>query len=172
MSASDHPDWLTLTDDEQVVWEGRPSPYPYLGGLLGPVGLVALGIAVAIVAAGVVSVGVPIPEAVPGVAIGGALVALGVALALGRIISWWLTRYVVTTEEVYHKRGVVSRSVTNTRLDQIQNTRFTQSATGRLFSYGDVYVDTAGGGGTEIVFRHVEEPQRVVGRITEELDRR
>lgn len=105
-------------------------------------------------------------SAVPGV-----IVLLGLTASAKRLLEWWSVRYLVTSKEVYTKGGVVSRSVANLNLDQIQNTTFRQSVTGRLLSHGHVHIETAGSRGTEVTVQNVGEPEAVVGHITRELDR-
>jgi uncharacterized membrane protein YdbT with pleckstrin-like domain len=165
------PDWVTLTEGETVIWHSPPSLRPYLLGMTVPVGLVLAGLAVL-----VVPVGAFLPGGTVGLSaaarVGGAgLLALaglvGVAVEL---LRWYSHRYLLTTEEVYHKRGLVSRSVTNVRIDRIETTQFTQSALGRLLSYGTVRVATAGTDRSEVVLSKVTAPDDVVARITRLLD--
>lgn len=166
---SSAPDWVTLTEGEEVVWSGRPSVYPHLAGLVFGVAVVLIGVAVL---AGAVDRFVP--EPVPSVAVtavGGLFVAYGVLSIAKRLVKWLNVRYLITTEEVYHKHGLVSRTVTNLHLDQVQNTTFTESVLGRALSYGDVRIDTAGHQGTEMVFEDVPNPGEVVGRISEQLSK-
>lgn len=169
---SDAPEWVTLTEGEEVVLDRRPSVVPYLTGLVWPLVVVLVGVALLLVSAGTLAVGVTVPAAVPLGAIGAGVVALGLLSAAARLSGWWSTRYLVTSDEVYVKSGLFSRSVTNARLDQIQNTSFTQSALGRALSYGDVHLDTAGRAGTELVFSNAADPDSVVEAITRQLDRR
>jgi uncharacterized membrane protein YdbT with pleckstrin-like domain len=166
------PEWVTLTEGEEVVLNRRPSVIPYLTRLAWPLLVVLAGIGVWLVGAGALGLGVTVPAALPLGLVGLVVVALGLAWGAARLSGWWSTRYLVTTDEVYLKTGLFSRSVTNARLDQIQNTSFTQTALGRLFSYGDVHLDTAGRGGTEMVFEGAANPGGVVETITRELDRR
>lgn len=152
------PDWVELTADEEVVWTSHPSPYVLAGSAVFAVVLVVAGSAVLML--------VPFPLAWAGLA----LVLAGVLLVVAGYVRLRSVQYVLTTEEVYKKTGVLSRQVTNLRLDRIQNTGFEQTALQRLLSYGDVRVETAGTGGTDIVLRAVPDPQRVNGILTERLD--
>jgi len=168
------PDWITLTDDETVVWAGRPSGYPYAVGSVNSIVVIALGIAVWLIARGSLVVDPRLsglPETI-GTTGGGLLVVLGAYGVVRAALNWWSRYYVITTEEVYRKRGLVSRTVTNLRLERVQDTTFTQSALGRALSYGDVHVQTASGGGPEVTFDGVADPEAVTGEITRQLDRR
>lgn len=167
---TDTPDWVTLTDDEEVLWHDRPAIHPYLLGELGSLILVGIGAVLALAGLGLVALpgGFTLPEMVL-LGGGGLLVAIGTVGIVGGILNWWSLRYLVTTEEVYKKRGIVSRSVTNLSLEHVRKTNFNQSVLGRFFSYGHVRISTAGTGGTEIVFRYVSDPDAVVEMITERL---
>lgn len=156
----DVPNWVTLTEGERLVWRGHPSPVAVAQTLV--VGVVLAGVGVA---AGVTL-------APPLNLVGVAVLFLGVAVMGAAFVRQRATTYVVTTEEVYAKRGLFSRHVSNVRLDRVQNTGFTQSLVQRLVGVGDVRVDTAGTDATEFVLADVPDPQRVNGTITEHLERR
>lgn len=164
------PDWVTLTDGEEVVWQGRPTLYHFMGRTVFGIVLIGSGILFWLVIEDIIETGVAIPSAVPGGLIGAALVLIGITTSGKRLLEWWSIRYLLTSKEVYRKSGVISRSVTNLNLNQIQNTTFTQSITGRILSHGHVHIETAGSRGTEITFSNVPDPEEVVGHITEELD--
>lgn len=168
---TDVPKWVTLTEGEEVLWHGRPTVVRYLGRFVVPLLLVAVGVGIWAIATGSLGLGISLPAAIPGALVGGLVVLVGLALAARVVVEWRGVSYLLTSEEVYRKQGVVSREVRNLRLDQIQNTSFTQTVLGRLASHGDIHIETAGGHGTEITFQDVPDPQRVLGYITEALDR-
>lgn len=168
---TDAPGWVTLTDDEEVLWRGRPTVVAYLRRFVTPVLLVVVGVAILAVATDSVGLGVSLPAWLPAGTIGLLFVVAGLLVAGWVVIQWRSVSYLLTSEEVYRKQGVVSRRVQNLRLDQIQNTSFTQTVLGRLASHGDIHIETAGSHGAEITFEDVPDPQRVLGYITEALDR-
>ena len=96
---------------------------------------------------------------------------LGVALAVASYLRVRAVEYLITSTELYRKRGLLSRSVRNLRLDRVQDSGFEQGALQRLLGYGTVRVSTAGGGGVEMRFRAVADPEAVNARITRQLDR-
>ena len=168
------PDWVTLTDDETVVWRGGPSTARVVQELLGETLLIMVGIAVVAVGSGAVAaVDPPTLSAVPLglVGIGLAVVLLGVVLGVVTYLRFRAIVYLITTSELYRKRGLFSRSVRNLRLERVQDSGFRQSAVQRLLGYGTVHVSTAGGGGVELRFRGVPDPEAVNGRIARQLDR-
>lgn len=156
------PEWVTLSEDERIVWTGSPSFFVALWSLLTGFLVVLAGVALYVV---LVAVQFEPRRFVLW------LVPLGIALIALSYLRHRSTRYVITTNEVYRKDGFLSRSVTSLRLDRVQNTSFSQSFLDRLFSLGDVNIDTAGSGATEIVFASVSNPQKVSGLLTEQLDR-
>jgi len=159
------PEWVTLTEGEEVVWTGHPSLVTESGSVLFGVLLVAVGTAVA------VGLG-PIPGLpISPVPVGGAIVLVGLLSVVAAYVRTRLTAYVLTTEEAYEKHGLLSRTVTNVRLDRVQNTGFAQSFGERLVGVGSVHLDTAGTSGTEFVLSSIPEPERVNGLVTEQLDR-
>ena len=157
---SDVPDWVTVTEGESVVWQGHPSYHLLTGSVLFVAVVVATGSFVAVAVSPPLNIG------------GVALVVLGVVWLVAALIGHRATAYVITSREVYKKTGLLSRTVTTLRLDRVQNTSFDQSLLQRLFSYGDVRVDTAGTDTTELVLRGVPNPQKVAGLLSEQLDAR
>lgn len=158
MAGTNAPDWVELTEGEAIVWRGHPSKYLLAGSAAVAVVLVAVGIAV------MALLSFPLAWAGP------VLVLVGALLVLAGYLRLRSVQYVITDEEVYVKRGMLSRQVTNVRLDRVQNTGFEQSILQRLLSYGTVRVDTAGSGGTEVVLRSVPNPERVNSLLTERLE--
>ncbi|GAA0451255.1 PH domain-containing protein (plasmid) [Halococcus dombrowskii] len=163
------PDWLHLTDDEAVLWSGRPSLYTIAPGLLAGFVLAVVGLAfTAAFALSVAWLPAPLtdlPAWAPLVlVIGGAFYAGSEYLLLSQ------TRYVLTTEEVYRKDGLLRQNVSKIRHDRIQNTACDQSLVERLFSFGDITIYTAGTDTMEIRLTDVPQPQTVNGLLTEALD--
>lgn len=81
------------------------------------------------------------------------LVALGAApllwllVAARAVLRWWFTSYVLTTERIIVRRGMVARSGTEIPLENIVNVLFSQRVLERLLGYGDVIVESAGSQG-------------------------
>ncbi|WIV68324.1 PH domain-containing protein [Natrialbaceae archaeon AArc-T1-2] len=162
MATETSPDWVHLGNGEDVVWESRPHP-------------VAMGRRL-LVGAALVLVGVPL--LVWGVTEGRTiLTAAGIVLAVAGTgllavlyLFWTHTRYVITSSELYEKRGVVTHDVTQFRLNRVQNTTLRQSALGRLLGYGDLTVYTAGSGDPELTFERLPRPHRASIILSEQLD--
>ncbi|ELZ02250.1 membrane-flanked domain-containing protein [Natrialba chahannaoensis JCM 10990] len=154
-------DWLHLSDGERIVWESRP--HPVTMGIRMP-------IAVGLVLVGFILTGWSASDGM------GLLTYVGIALALGgaivaliQYVFWRNTHYVITSAELYKKHGVVSRDVTQFRLDRVQNATLQQSVVGRVLGYGTLTVYTAGSGDPELTFERVPQPQRASGVLSDEL---
>ncbi|WP_226004604.1 PH domain-containing protein [Natrinema salinisoli] len=162
MALGSTPDWFHISDDEDVVWESRPHPVTMGSGL--PIGI---GLALA----GFVVAGWSGTDGVGPLTIFGVLVTVaGGIVAFARYLVWTNTRYVITTSELYKKRGIVSRDVTQFRLERVQNISLSQSGIGRLLGYGDLTVYTAGSGDPELVFQRVPKPDRASSRLSDQLE--
>lgn len=152
------PSWVRLTEGEQIVWSGRRSLWAFMlqlviGSLVvvsGFFGLMFTGTYLQLLSLG--------------------LIVVGLLLYLSTTVNYLSVYYVLTNEEVYKKTGLLSRHVTNLRLDRIQNTSYGQSFLERLLSYGTIRIHTAGTGGTEIILHDVTNPEAVNGHLTEQLD--
>lgn len=150
-------DWLDLGPGEEVLWAGHPSVVPYLGAFaLGA--LLVLGGAVGAVLLGEYAI------------VGVAGIAVGLAIAGWAHYQRISTGYVITSSEVYHKEGLISRDVTQIRYERIQNTSFSQSVLERALSYGDVIITSAGTGEIEITLHNVPDPATLKGLLSEQLD--
>ncbi|MEA2024131.1 MAG: PH domain-containing protein [Actinomycetota bacterium] len=63
------------------------------------------------------------------------------------IVSWATTRYVLTTERLITRRGLVAKSGVEIPLERITNVNFSQSVFERMLGAGDLLVESAGTGG-------------------------
>ncbi|SEH17354.1 PH domain-containing protein [Natronorubrum sediminis] len=162
MAFSTTPDWFHISDEDDVVWESRPHPITMGVGL--PAGLV-------LTLFGFVLAGWTASDGVGVLTVLGVLLLIGgLALAGARYLVWTNTRYVITTSELYKKYGVISRDVTQFRLDRVQNTSLNQSMIGRALGYGDLTVYTAGSGDPELTFERVPSPERASSLLSDQLD--
>lgn len=152
--------WLHLTPDEEVLWAGHRSVYYILS-------TVTVGVALVLLGGGIAGSGYFGAFGWLGLL----LVPVGIAIAVPPFFRWRSEWFVLTTEEVYHKRGVFAQDVTQIRLDRVQNTAFSQSLPERIFDYGTVTIHTAGTTTNNLVFENVSNPQNVNSLLTNQLDR-
>ncbi len=92
---------------------------------------------------------------------------LGLLIIAGAYLSVKNTDFVVTTNNLYVKKGVLSRSVQKIGFDKVQNISFSQGVLGNQFDYGDIEISTAGGQGVEMRFRSIRTPKQVQEQIND-----
>lgn len=149
-------DWVHLTPDETILWAGHPSLVPYLPSILLGVGTIIAGIVVL--------------ELFAMAAVAFVLAVVGLGLVGAAYLRRISTGYVITSQELYHKRGIVSRDVTQIRFERVQNTAFNQTVTERLLSFGDIAIKTAGTGNVEMILEDIPNPERVNELVTRQLN--
>ena len=143
---------MDLHPGEAVVFEGHPSWRAllsfYIGGVVGTV-------AVAVVVGLITGVGIA-------VLVGAVL--LGGVLLFG-FVKRMSTTYLVSTQRLYIRRGVLSKRVQQTRIDRVQNVNTDQSLRDRLLRVGTVDFDTAGSDDSEFKFVGIARPAQVVAAV-------
>jgi uncharacterized membrane protein YdbT with pleckstrin-like domain len=143
---------MDLHPGEQVVFEGHPSWRALLSFYIGGV---AAAVAVAIVVALITSV-------VVGVLAAAALVAAVLGFGLFKRMS---TTYLVSTQRLYIRRGLLAKRVQQTRIDRVQNVNTDQSLRERVLRVGTVDFDTAGSDDSEFRFVGIANPGQVVNAV-------
>jgi len=102
---------------------------------------------------------------VAGIAAGGVLLRLGIAL-----LDWLSRSYVLTDRRIIRQRGILQVNVFECRLDRIQNTYLVFPLAQRLFGMGTIVLATAGTGQPEAAWyclgRPLEVHQDVVRAIS------
>lgn len=138
-------DWLALDEGETVEWIGRPRLTTVLPAVAAG-GVVA---AVVVWIAATTNRSVLLPVALP----------VAAAVPLSSYLRVTNTEYVVTDRAVYAKTGVVGRRVVQSSLSKVQNSSFDQDVLGKLFDYGTVRLEIAGG--RNIDFHRIDDPKAV-----------
>ncbi len=143
---------MDLHPGETIVFEGHPSWRAllsfYIGGIVG-----ALVIAFIVSLIGSVALAIPV---------GAVLIA---AVILFGLIKRTATDYMVSTQRLYIRRGILSKRVQQTRIDRVQNVNTDQSFRERVLRVGTVDFDTAGTDDSEFRFVGIDNPQRVVDAV-------
>jgi len=159
------PRWVTLSEDESVVWQRRPALGPYVMTMVKGAGVAGIGLVVWLVAIGELVVGPSMPASAPGRLVGGLLLAVGLVTILGRFWAWLTVRYLITTEAVYSKTGLSARSVQSLSLDRIETPTVSQSGLGKPLSYGTIRLTTTDEPSETLVLRHVRKPDQALEAI-------
>ena len=101
-----------------------------------------------------------------------AVVVVFVAVLGAGTINRQRITYTITSRRLAVETGLLARDVHETRLEQIQNVKSTQSLFDRLVGVGTVAFDTAGGAAFEFSFAGVADPRRLVRTVDEVLHER
>jgi uncharacterized membrane protein YdbT with pleckstrin-like domain len=157
---------VELADGEQVFFHGHPSWRSmltfHLKGLLAAIALGVLAGLVSAAATGAVETGWVV-----------AAVFVMFLVVLGRgLLSRQRVTYTITSRRLTIETGLVARDVHETRLEQIQNVRASQSPLERLAGVGTVAFDTAGGAAFDFAFAGVADPRGLVRTVDRALHER
>jgi uncharacterized membrane protein YdbT with pleckstrin-like domain len=143
---------LELHEGEQVVFEGRPSWRALLSVYIGgTVAAILIGVIVGLIASPAIGVAV-------GVGLFVAVLVVGFFKRLG-------TRYMLSNQRLYIRRGLLAKSVQQTRIDRIQNVNTDQRLLERVLRVGTVDFDTAGTGDSDFRFVGIANPDAVVRAV-------
>lgn len=129
-----------LTDDERIVREFRPHwkvLLPALGWAMLLMGVT--GAAFAALPPDLQWWSVPVAA------------VLWLLLAGRAVLQWRYTNYVLTTERVIVRRGIVARTGTEIPLESVVNVLFSQTMWERMLRYGDVTLESAGVQGRSVL---------------------
>jgi uncharacterized membrane protein YdbT with pleckstrin-like domain len=77
------------------------------------------------------------------VLVAGGIVVLALLMALVGLVRLRSNEYILTTHRLIEQYGILSKRSVDSYLSKINNVEHSQSLWGRIFSYGDVEVDTA-----------------------------
>jgi uncharacterized membrane protein YdbT with pleckstrin-like domain len=143
---------MDLHPGEEIVFEGHPSWRGVLSFYIyGIVGSVVLGIVVGLIAGSV---------------LGSIVAVVGiVAVVVGGLIKRVATHYVVTTQRLRIRRGILAKKVQQTRIDRVQNVNTDQRFFDRVLRVGTVDFDTAGTDDSDFTFRGIANPDEVVAAV-------
>ena len=143
---------MDLHPGEEILFDGHPSWRATLGFYVLGFVLAAVAGVVAGVAGGT-TLGVIV-----------VVVALVVVLRVG-LVRRLGTHYLVTTERLRIRRGILSRRVQQTQLARVQNVNTDQSFFERVLQIGTVDFDTAGTEDSDFTFRGIADPEQVVSAV-------
>jgi uncharacterized membrane protein YdbT with pleckstrin-like domain len=99
----------------------------------------------------------------------GLLVLVCVVWFLVRWARWVTTNFVVTTDRVLFRRGLIAKSGVEIPLDKINTVFFNQSIFERMLGAGDLRIESAGERGTE-QFSDVRKPSIVQNEIYKQME--
>ena len=137
-----------LSEDESVMKEFRP----HWRLLVIPAAWLIVG-----VAAIVVTLATDVASGAVALAIVAVVVAAMVPLVVAPLIKWWFTSYVLTSERLITRSGVIARSGIEIPLENINNVLFSQTVLERILRAGDLLIESAGESG-QSPFENIPRP--------------
>lgn len=147
-----------LNDNEELVLDLRPHWFFLFEPTISLLGAVIVGIVV---------MGTGQPDWLKfstGVVIFGVLVWFGV-----RYLKWITTNFVVTSDRVVYRVGVLAKRGIEIPLERINTVFFSQSIFERMIGAGDLGIESAGERGSE-TFQDVRKPSAVQNEIYRQME--
>jgi uncharacterized membrane protein YdbT with pleckstrin-like domain len=143
---------MDLHPGETIVFEGHPSWRALLSFYIGGVAAAAV---IAVIVALAASVGIAI-------VVGVVLVVLVLVVGFVRRMA---TTYMVSSQRLYIRKGILAKHVQQTRIDRVQNVNADQRLRDRILRVGTVDFDTAGTDDSDFRFVGIASPDEVVAAV-------
>ncbi len=147
-----------LNEKEDIILDLHPHWWFFIG----PASLLALAI-VGLISAQVIDAADQLKIVNVGITIAG-LVWLA-----GRYARWVTTNFVVTTDRVIYRSGVLGKSGTEIPLDRVNTMFFNQSIFERLLRSGDLIIESGGETGKQ-TFSDISQPSMVQNTIYQQIE--
>jgi uncharacterized membrane protein YdbT with pleckstrin-like domain len=143
---------MDLHPGEEIVFDGHPSWRGvlsfYLKGLLIALAIGAILLFAVSTATGIV-----------------AFVVVMLVVVLVGLVVRMATSYVISTERLNIRTGILSKHVQQTNIDRVQNVNTEQTFFDRILRVGAVDFDTAGTDDSDFTFRGVSSPASIVAAV-------
>jgi uncharacterized membrane protein YdbT with pleckstrin-like domain len=147
-----------LNDDEEIVLDLHPHWWFFAPPLLALVAALVLGI-LALVNDVHTALKIPV-----------GLLVLGLLVWFGwRYLRWITTNFVVTTDRLIYRHGVLSKHGIEIPLDRVNTVFFRQSIFERIVSAGDLVIESASETGRQR-FSNVRKPSAVQNEIYRQIE--
>jgi uncharacterized membrane protein YdbT with pleckstrin-like domain len=152
-----------LSEDEELIYDLRP----HWLTLVVPV-LITVAVMVAVGAAWVVMPAGDLQQ--PGRMVVGVLgLVVLLATVVGRVLRWTTTHFVLTTERLIFRSGVVAKFGREIPLERINDVTFSQSLFERMIGAGDLLLESAGEHG-QSRFSNIRDPETVQLEIYRQME--
>lgn len=159
-----------LADHEDLVFELRPHWVALVPAVLWSLGLlVALFLGYAAIDA-IVGGDASLPKSIFATLI----TLLWIGLAVARFLRWRFTLFVLTTDRIITRSGIIAKHSKEIPLERITDVTFTQTVIERLIGAGDVVLDSSGDLGALRIaaVRKPEEVQLLIYKESEKNENR
>jgi len=138
-----------LIEGEELVLDLRPHPVALALPALATIVIVGIGIWLVTISDGVWV----------WVALAAMVLAL-LAYPVRRLTDWLTSHFVVTSDRIIHRQGLIAKSSMEIPLEAINDVRFEQGVFDRLVGAGTLVVQSASEAGRE-EFSHIRKPEDV-----------
>jgi uncharacterized membrane protein YdbT with pleckstrin-like domain len=101
--------------------------------------------------------------------IGGIAVLCLLVMALPRYLRWATTHFVLTTDRLIFRSGVLSKLSREIPLERVNDVTFSQSLWERLIGAGDLFIESAGERG-QSAFQDIPKPEAVQVEIYRQME--
>jgi uncharacterized membrane protein YdbT with pleckstrin-like domain len=142
-----------LVEGEELVLDLRP----HWIALVAPIGAAVLALA------GWAFVASRYDGAAVWVALAAALIVI-VGYSARKAVDWATSHFVLTSDRVLHRRGLVAKHSMEIPLEHINDVRFSQNVLERMINAGTLTIQSASEQGRE-VFENIRQPEEVQKRI-------
>jgi uncharacterized membrane protein YdbT with pleckstrin-like domain len=147
-----------LNDSEQVVLDLHPHWWFFAGPLAALVVSIAVTVAVMVF---------ELPDELWYVVL--ALTALNALWLLVRLAKWATTNFVVTTDRLIYRSGVLARKGIEIPLERVNNIHFNQGIFERMLRSGDLLIESGGERGQQ-AFSNIRKPAMVQNEIYRQME--
>ncbi|MCD4686624.1 MAG: PH domain-containing protein [Anaerolineae bacterium] len=91
--------------------------------------------------------------------------------SLGIWLLWWRSDYLaLTRRSIVRRTGVFMKEERAVPLNQVQDVAISHGVIRRILGHGDIRIETAGSGGTEIVMHNIDDPEDFRAQVFEMID--
>jgi uncharacterized membrane protein YdbT with pleckstrin-like domain len=86
-----------------------------------------------------------------------------------RVLKWWTTNFVITSNRLIFRQGVIAKSGIEIPLERVNNVNFNQSVFERVLGAGDLLIESGGEDGQQR-FTDIRHPDRVQNLIHAQME--
>ena len=98
-----------------------------------------------------------------------ALLVIAALTLLWRYLEWLTTNFVITTDRLIFRHGVMAKSGIEIPLERVNNVSLRQSILDRLFGAGSLLIESGGEDGQQR-FSHVRHPERIQNVVHAQIE--
>ena len=98
-----------------------------------------------------------------------ALLVITALWLIGRYLKWLTTNFVITSQRLIFRAGVIAKSGIEIPLERVNNVNFSQSVFERMLGAGDLLIESGGEDGQQR-FTDIRRPDKVQNLVHSQVD--